>query len=444
MRKWKIFILLLCTAILTGACTKKESSDKKVLTVCTEESMEQTVMQLGEYLNRTEQTDILIKTIVIPVESQERESACKRLKTSLMAGKGADIYILTEQDRMSLEENGGMLFEDANKIVYNGVFADLTEFVRKDEVVADCFRPVMDAGKVNGRQYIVPFSFNAQIWEADEADSASDELRLDDALIPLMELLEKHPEKFSGIAPYELLMNPQCWNGKMIHYDKNQSDISEEEYREILNGIVKMAAKRGSKVQPVWECADAMYRGTKLRNEAREKRFVPTFTPTGKPLAKIISYGAIGRNCADKELAYKFLRLFLQKEYLTGEGFLMKSKYGTARIAGKSIYTDMGGVPVRLSALEEWIRGSLGSTGEDAGEVSDDVLKKNIQNFKEVIADIKEARFQNKLDFASIEAMDNFLKEDGYTYGVDFPDIDRRIDRAARDMYDLAYYTALE
>ena len=64
------------------------------------------------------------------------------------------------------------MLPDANKTLYSGVFMDISEYTKDDESFQKCFAPVMEAGAVDGKQYIVPFSFDTRLLKSIKEKSA--------------------------------------------------------------------------------------------------------------------------------------------------------------------------------------------------------------------------------------------------------------------------------
>lgn len=120
--------------------------EKVTLSVCVEEDREIMIENLLKYYNNRYKENIQIKFTIIPSEPMARKGVCKKLQTELMSGKGKDIYIVEETS--SYMEGAAPLFEDPNKLLYNGVLADMSKWTEKDESFQECFQSVMEAGKV--------------------------------------------------------------------------------------------------------------------------------------------------------------------------------------------------------------------------------------------------------------------------------------------------------
>ncbi len=90
-------------------------------------------------INETEYQDVDFGTYI------------SKLTTELMAGEGPDI-ILAE----------GYTFKSIHKVAKSGVLEDLDGLMAKDSGfnLNDCFGNIMEYGKVEGKRYFIPFSYN--------------------------------------------------------------------------------------------------------------------------------------------------------------------------------------------------------------------------------------------------------------------------------------------
>ncbi len=107
--------------------------------------------------------DVKVKVTILPdvydgteYNPEEREMALSQLRTQVMAGTGPDLFILQTDPTMRLPA----LFQDVEKAIRGGVFCDVAPLFRQAEISMDDFiAPVMAAGQVNGKQYIVPLRY---------------------------------------------------------------------------------------------------------------------------------------------------------------------------------------------------------------------------------------------------------------------------------------------
>ena len=85
-------------------------------------------------------------------DTAEREAEIHQLNTEILSGKGPDLFIM-EGNRLTNVN----LFPDIEKSIMNGAFLDLTDVMDSNGFTAENFyMPLLDAGKLKGKQYILP------------------------------------------------------------------------------------------------------------------------------------------------------------------------------------------------------------------------------------------------------------------------------------------------
>ena len=89
-------------------------------------------------------------------DTAEREAEIHQLNTEILSGKGPDLFIM-EGNRLTNVN----LFPDIEKSMMNGAFLDLTDVMDSNEFTAENFyMTLLDAGKLKGKQYILPLCFS--------------------------------------------------------------------------------------------------------------------------------------------------------------------------------------------------------------------------------------------------------------------------------------------
>ena len=100
----------------------------------------------------------------------------------------------------------------------------------------------------------------------------------------------------------------------------------------------------------------------------------------------------------------------------------------------------IGGIPVQMSQWEAWFTNSLSLYGQQKNAV----LMENAASFQKAAKTVSFAEFKNTLDRIEVEVQELFLDENGYQIRADWPDLERRVEKAASILYDNIYYMALE
>ena len=431
-----IVLIILCS---TGACKSNNKTKTETISICTEERMKLIVEDVMKYFNDTRETPVDFQVTYIPENENERAGVCKRLRTELMTGKGADIYILAEYQR-----NGGLfvdeetlLLPDANKTLYSGVFRDISEYTTDDESFQKCFAPVMEAGAVDGRQYIVPFSFDTRLLKSIKELNAGS-ITLEDCRKPLTQLLKE--EKLQEMNPYDFL-DVGTWIGNSFDYQKGEIYFSEEDVIHVLEYATADGGYYDPDFIPEYWAAPGQYESLHSFDsyleelQETEYGYLPMVTLDGRPAARILSYGAVGRTCKNPELAYDFLRIFWQDEFVSRDGLSVPYEDFTAYYHNATVL-NLGGIPVREDLWEKWYLIKSGTSQPTETAV------RNAQNFSNALGQTVTARFLCTVDNLGTEINNMFMK-DGYV-DLDRDGVEEDIELAADMLYNNIRYIVME
>lgn len=128
-------------------------------------------------------------------DTAEREAEIHQLNTEILSGKGPDLFIM-EGNRLTNVN----LFPDIEKSMMNGAFLDLTDVMDSNEFTSENFyMPLLDAGKLKGKQYILPLCFSVPTLTSAESilkDSGFDtQAALKSLAATMDELLRIYKEK---------------------------------------------------------------------------------------------------------------------------------------------------------------------------------------------------------------------------------------------------------
>ena len=441
MKKSNIIYSLIILLVIVGLVLFRYSNkkEKDSLTICTEESLSYVVDDMIRYFNDTRETPVDFQVTYIPIDETQRAGICKRLRTELMTGKGTDIYILSEYKR-----NGGiseaeetLLLPDANKTLDSGVFKDVSEYTEDDESFQKCFAPVMEAGAVEGKQYILPFSFDTRLLKSIKEMNA-DSLTLEDCRKPLTQLLKE--EKLQEMNPYEFL-DVITWIGNSFDYQEGKIFFSKDDIIQVLEYATADGGHYDSDfITTCWSVPGAyesLHSFESYLDELQETEYgyLPMVTIDGRPAAKILSYGAIGRTCKNPELAYDFLRLFWQDKFISRDGYFIPHEDYKAYYYNATVL-NLGGIPVREDLWEKWYLLKNGTSEPSA------IAVKNAQNFSGALGQTVTARFLCTVDTLGIEINNMFIK-DGYV-SLDKAGIEEDIELAADMLYNNTRYIVME
>ncbi len=432
-----IVLIILCS---TGACKSNNKTKTETISICTEERMKLIVEDVMKYFNDTRETPVDFQVTYIPENENERAGVCKRLRTELMTGKGADIYILAEYQRngglFSVDEDT-LLLPDANKTLNSGVFKDISEYTTDDESFQKCFAPVMEAGAVDGRQYIVPFSFDTRLLKSIKELNAGS-ITLEDCRKPLTQLLKE--EKLQEMNPYDFL-DVGTWIGNSFDYQKGEIYFSEEDVIHVLEYATADGGYYDPDFIPEYWAAPGQYESLHSFDsyleelQETEYGYLPMVTLDGRPAARILSYGAVGRTCKNPELAYDFLRIFWQDEFVSRDGLSVPYEDFTAYYHNATVL-NLGGIPVREDLWEKWYLIKSGTSQPTETAV------RNAQNFSNALGQTVTARFLCTVDNLGTEINNMFMK-DGYV-DLDRDGVEEDIELAADMLYNNIRYIVME
>ena len=383
------------------AC-KEEKQD--TLTICTEEALLYDVEEVVRYFKDSQETPVDIQISYIPSKQEDRASVCKRWRTELMVGKGADLYIMKDYGisrNISVSEEE-MLLADPNKLLTSGVFLDLSEYIREDEDFQSCFAPVMEAGAVNGRQYIVPFTFNVTLLRSPDGKGS---LTYRDCTEPLTDLLESG--KLGELSAADLLFYVKDWIGNSFDYQNGKVMFSPEDVSQILEYAVDEAQKgikEGS--YEVVSIQNDRYPHTSfgIEMEIPEYQYLPFPTLDGRFSATIFSYGAIGRTCKDPDLAYEFLKIFWSEGFASGEGLTIPGQQYSKHYLVNTLF-HIGGLTVRQDQWQNWYKNKPGNMN------ALEMVLKNEENMLSIVRQLSTARFVCPVDYLGMDIRELFWKD---------------------------------
>ena len=414
------------------AC-KEEKQD--TLTICTEEALLYDVEEVVRYFKDSQETPVDIQISYIPSKQEDRASVCKRWRTELMVGKGADLYIMKDYGisrNISVSEEE-ILLADPNKLLTSGVFLDLSEYIREDEDFQSCFAPVMEAGAVNGRQYIVPFTFNVTLLRSPDGKGS---LTYRDCTEPLTDLLESG--KLGELSAADLLFYVKDWIGNSFDYQNGKVMFSPEDVSQILEYAVDEAQKgikEGS--YEVVSIQNDRYPHTSfgIEMEIPEYQYLPFPTLDGRFSATIFSYGAIGRTCKDPDLAYEFLKIFWSEGFASGEGLTIPGQQYSKHYLVNTLF-HIGGLTVRQDQWQNWYKNKPGNMN------ALEMVLKNEENMLSIVRQVSTARFVCPVDYLGMDIRELFWK-DG-VLDVNKEGIQEDIHTASDMLYNSTRYIIME
>ena len=345
-------ILCVCSLLLSG-CKKKEVT-LRVLTDVVRGSKQH--VQLFALIKEFQQnnTGVTILCEQIPTDADAREAMLQKTRTAVMANKGPDIFLLTtaalEDQDPPYQAGEGLLFQDVNQAIRNGLFADISKYYDADTALGkEALVPaVMEAGVYDGGRYVLPLQFDLPVCYVDRAQFAEAGFSMDDfdgGLPGLMEAITASGDaKMAGGCQMWRLVREYFFNlyPELLDYDKQKVLVTADELTGFMTSLQQMRALKPYSELPYqfdgynqylnddWYWADisplfaegldkAVYCASVAGKKEVDLAIVPLTAADGTLTADVTYYGAVDAGCDEPELAYAFLREFLSEASQWGD-----------------------------------------------------------------------------------------------------------------------------
>ena len=134
--------------------------------ICVEESFEQDAYELENYLKATGM-ETECEFLVLPDNTEDRETELTHLRTEIMAGEGPDAFVLSSSHpRLFLDQQTmdplEPLFPNVEKSMYSHLFLDLEDMVQNSEIIdlESCNQVVMDVGVTGDGRFLLPVAYD--------------------------------------------------------------------------------------------------------------------------------------------------------------------------------------------------------------------------------------------------------------------------------------------
>ncbi len=277
----------------------------------------------------------------------EREEQMKLIRNGVLSGEGPDVFLLPGG-----QTNSRLLplFFDVELAMRNGMFYDVSAFYDKDEFLEKEYLNdiIMEAGVLEGSRYVLPLYYDIPVVMIDSPIAAAygiDTERLKANVFDMMDtLLETENPMWCAGAYMGIVNNSFCHDvfPDLIDYSSEEvmltkdevaaymrkiqllhsyvGQLSPEAAYSIYDNSMKAYIDRGSN----WNTAGFPIHVTTLnyafeyaaiaksKNEPLE--MFPLRASDGSVNANVTYWGAVGAGSKYPDLAYDFLRIFLQED----------------------------------------------------------------------------------------------------------------------------------
>ena len=303
-----------------------------------------------------------VKVVIeqLPQDPTARKIMLERLGTEIMAGKGPDIFVLpaarTNMDIAApmwfsgiqlASESYEMLFPDVELSMYNGLFADISEYYDADTELdkENLVTAVMDAGIVGDARYVLPLRYNIPLIYVDVdrmADAGVSMDIFDQDIVSMMDDIAESGLDWLAAGAYLNQIKHYALNffPDVVDYEAQEVTITKDELTTFMRSYVSMRQQQGSQrnsngistfssyiagVESVPAKNDSYGLVTADLDTALSSVLIakdagtnlamyPLRATDGSVIADVTFYGAVGAGCKEPELAYELLRGVLSEE----------------------------------------------------------------------------------------------------------------------------------
>ena len=368
MKKVLVFVLAVLMLALLFGCAR--DTDKQELWIVTERTTwDRMNGQAWVLIDKFEESHpgITVRLDILPTQEQERSVYLQQLRTQILRGGGPDGYLLPTSSELTFDNSTGYLYEtveplfaDAYQAMENGIFRDISDLYDTDADLHTeaLLQPVMDAGVLDGKRYILPLRYDIPVIYADEAEmkkaGLSPELLEQNMLSIMAAAAETKDLYWSNSAAY---YRPDALGYWMDYVNQgvNLTQAQLQEYFALYQTLTAQAVapddlyfSYNTKLNVrnyVWKhykgqfltgalfaenqnregtlprypmhigsLSDLLDYAPVYQYEQKPIHIVPMRGLDGQVVAKVTYYAAVGAGCEKPELTYEFLRQFLTEE----------------------------------------------------------------------------------------------------------------------------------
>ena len=326
-------------------------------------------------------TDFKVDYTYLPRTGAERESQLTSIRTEILAGKGPDIFICCCPNFNY--DNSKPLFLFPNQVMERRAFLPLDSYLENAEYMEwdKLFQPVMEAGKNEEGQQLLPMSYQitAMLFDS-ELYSCIEELPMtwemmkasNDPIIQYAGSFQSINNLFGELADYRNDQLSFTEDELLLRYSE-LCDLNRLRDQQDLNGLYK--EKGGTTLLDIGAPSIPLL-GDKLDDSSPNYIMIPMYNVDGGVTANITSFAAINRNTTYPELSFRMLDCLLSKD--------VQSR--------SSIYGNVMGTPVHME---------LAQKGQHAQTIFGGTWYMNEWNFAQFSSlrdQVNEVKFYTELD----------------------------------------------
>ncbi len=372
----KLIAVLLCMVLflpIFSACGK--SNEPVTLTVMVEEGTfhEERREEMQDALDLL-YGNITLEFVEVESDELEREMSLSNIRTEIMSGKGPDIFILPTWDtRVNIQYSETQqkyifsrkepVFKDMTDAMNNRTFLELDKYIAESKYMSMDEFPsiIMDEGKVNGKQVVLPLFYNYDIVFLDRSLMEDPELKISS----FEEAVSTGDKNISASLSNSSVMISESLFADMVSPDGQTLLVEEEDIADSLKLLGKIydvtdgedirAADKGPYSLNSFG-KGALY-AWKLHGENAYPLYI--HNNAGGLTATISDFVAINGSTKHPDEAFKMVELIFSEEIQSGVGFESNelNKFGNPRYYGSMFIYDgySGNLPTSKAAYNEEI-----------------------------------------------------------------------------------------
>ena len=290
---------------------------------------------------------VKIQIEVLSDASLERENQMKLIRNGVLSGEGPDVFLLPGG-----QTNSRLLplFFDVELAMRNGMFYDISDFYEDDEILEKEYLNdiIMEAGVLDGSRYVLPLYYDIPVVMIDSpiADAYGiDTEKLKDNVMDMMDtLLETEDPMWCAGAYMGIANNFFCHDvfPDLIDYSSEEVMLTKDEIAAYMRKIQMLHSYVGQlspeaaysvydnsmkayvNMGSNWNTAGLPIHVTTLnlafeyaaisKSNNGQLEIFPLRATDGSVNANVTYWGAVGAGSKHPDLAYDFLRIFLQED----------------------------------------------------------------------------------------------------------------------------------
>lgn len=329
----KIIALLLGLVLMLSiftACGKKD--EPVTISIMVEETFtdrmeDDKFKKFIEYLY----PEIKIEYISIPINPEVRDPLLTSYRTEIMSGKGPDIFLLPtwNVDQITYDNKSGKeyprlepLFKDMQDAMSNLTFLPMDDYLAQSEYInlEDHIKPVMDAGKNEHGQLVLPFTYSVDMFLVDKAKLRNPDVELES----LEDIVNYTDKKLRTTLNINMNKNFNSFFAEIIAPDTGELTLTEGDIVKAFeySGILFDSPVAGESIaygtyEYSTNYTDMMYyQWMRYEDEIRP---IVIYNMDGGVTAQIETYVAINGSTKHPDEAFKVVEQLFRDEFQSGE-----------------------------------------------------------------------------------------------------------------------------